>query len=144
MSNINRVVLTGRLTKDIELQKTKSSVDITRFTLAVNRMKNKNGDVIADFVSCIAFDNTAKFLYRYCHKGDKIGLTGKIQTGKYDKNGMTIYTTDIIADSVELESQVSNKTPQATNAQNAPQNVAVEDYFQDLSNINISDEDLPF
>lgn len=96
---MNNVALIGRLTKDIDIRVNANNLTIGRFTLAVNRMKKEDG---ADFVGCVAFGKTAEILQRYTAKGSQIGIIGRIQTGSYDKDGRTVYTTDIICERVEL------------------------------------------
>lgn len=96
---MNKVELIGRLTKDIELRMTTESTAIARFTLAVNRRKKDE----ADFITCKAFGKTAELLDKYTRKGDRIGMCGRIETGKYnDKDGNTVYTTEVIADDIDL------------------------------------------
>lgn len=94
---MNNVVLIGRLTKDIELRNTQNSV-VTEFTLAVNRKKREE----ADFISCQAWGKTAENMNKYVHKGDEIAISGRIQTGSYEKDGIKHYTTKVIADIVQF------------------------------------------
>lgn len=90
----------GRLTKDPDTRYTTDNMAVTRFTVAVDRYGKDAG---ADFISCVAFKNTAEFIDKYFHKGMKIGITGHIQTGKYDnKDGKTVYTTDVVVDRAEF------------------------------------------
>jgi len=98
---MNSVSLIGRLTRDIELKQA-GETTVARFILAVDRRYKKDGQQSADFISCVAFGKTAEFLSKYFQKGNKLALNGRIQTGSYDKNGEKVYTTDIIADSVEF------------------------------------------
>ena len=101
---MNKVVLVGRLTRDPEVRSTSSGSNTARFTVAVNRnFKNKDGQYDADFVSCVAFRNTAVFVSRFFKKGSMIGLEGRIQTGSYDAHdGSKRYTTDVVVDNVEF------------------------------------------
>lgn len=94
---MNNVVLLGRLTKDPEIRQS-GETTIARFTVAVDR-KGREG---ADFPSCVAFGKTAEFIEKYFHKGMKIALGGHIQTGSYEKDGKKVYTTDVVAESVEF------------------------------------------
>jgi single-strand DNA-binding protein len=90
----------GRLTKDPDTRYTTDNMAVARFTVAVDRYGKDAG---ADFISCVAFKNTAEFIDKYFHKGMKIGITGHIQTGKYqNKDGNTVYTTDVVADRAEF------------------------------------------
>lgn len=102
---MNKVVLTGRLTKDPDVRYTNGGNSIARFTVAVDRrFKSKDGNgPDADFPSVVAFGKTAEFLEKYFHKGMKINLIGRIQTGSYKKeDGTTVYTTDVVAEEVEF------------------------------------------
>lgn len=100
MANI--VILTGRMTKDADLRYTNTQVAVARFTLALDRGKDKDGkDKGADFPGCIAFGKTAEFIDKYIGKGNRISIVGHLQTGSYDKDGQKVYTTDIIVDKVE-------------------------------------------
>lgn len=105
---MNNVSLVGRLTKDPELKTTQSGLSVCRFAVAVDRPYSK--DRQADFISCIAWRKTAEFIDSYFSKGQRIALTGSIQTGSYtDKDGKTVYTTDINVNNVEFcESKKQN------------------------------------
>ena len=95
---MNEVILIGRTTKDIELQRSTSGTAIARFTVAVNRKAEG-----ADFIGCVAFGKTAENMEKYVKKGSKIAVRGHIQTGSYTNNeGKKVYTTDVIADNVEF------------------------------------------
>ena len=105
---INRVVLVGRLTKDPELRYTPSGIPMTRFTIAVNRtFTNQSGEREADFIGCVAWRKQAENLANFMRKGNLIGIDGRIQTGSFEgQDGKRVYTTDIVADSVQfLESR---------------------------------------
>lgn len=128
---INQVVLVGRLTKDPELKKTQSNISYVRFTLAVNRtFVNESGERDTDFISCIAWRNQAENLARFQSKGNQIGLVGKIQTGSYEGEHGLVYTTDIVADSIQFleprQKQEDNEymedpeQPTTTNDDNLP------------------------
>ena len=86
---INVAVLTGRLTNFPELKKTKNDVSVTQFNVAVDRcFNNSEGKKITDFITCVAWRETADFICKYFKKGEMIALMGEIQTRKYeDKNG---------------------------------------------------------
>lgn len=111
----NRVLLTGRLTRDIELRYTRTNAPTASFTLAVDRALTKekkeeaqrNNYPTADFPRVVVFGKQAENAARYLAKGSMCLVEGRIQTGSYkDKGGKTIYTTDVLADRVEfLDSQ---------------------------------------
>ena len=99
---MNKVILMGRLAKDPETRQEGYTI-VTRFSIAVDRRYKQDGGQAADFPSCVAFGKTAEFINKYFHKGMKILLEGRIQTGNYtDKDGVKHYTTDVIADNVEF------------------------------------------
>ena len=96
---MNSVVLVGRLTKDVDLRYTNNQTAVGRFSLAVDRFGKDNG---ADFINCVAFDKKAEVLTKYTHKGSKIAVIGRIQTGSYEKDGRKVYTTDVIVNEIEF------------------------------------------
>lgn len=100
---MNCVQLIGRLTKDPEIYGKKDK-KVAKYTLAVDRAyTNEDGEREADFIRCIAFGRTAEFVETYLEKGVKIGVTGRIQTGRYeDEDGNMKYTTDVIVNSHEF------------------------------------------
>lgn len=96
---MNVVVLMGRLTRDPETRRTADGKAVTRYTLAVDRFKKDE----ADFISCVAFGSAAEFAEKYFHKGTKLSLSGRLQTGSYtDRDGKKIYTTDVIVSNQEF------------------------------------------
>ena len=100
---MNKVILIGRLTKDPDLRYTQSGTAVANFTLAVNRRYNPNGEQEADFINCVAFGRQAEFAEKYFHKGIRIVITGRIQTGSYtNKDGVRVYTTDIVVEEQEF------------------------------------------
>ena len=101
---MNKVILMGRLTRDPEVRYTQGeqATAVARYTLAVDR-RGKNQENSADFIQCVAFGEAGEFAERYLHKGTKIVLTGRIQTGSYtNKEGQRVYTTDIVAEDQEF------------------------------------------
>lgn len=96
---MNKAILMGRLTRDPELRSTQSGVSVVSFTLAVDRrFKNQSGEREADFISCRAWRQTAEFITKYFNKGSKLAVVGTIQTGSYERDGNTVYTTDVVVD----------------------------------------------
>lgn len=109
---MNKVELTGRITKDIEPKVTQSGLTVCSFTLAVDRRtKDANGNKQADFISCTAWRKTAEVLSQYCHKGSKIGITGTLQTRSYDdQNGNKRTVMEVLVEELEfLESKQSSE-----------------------------------
>ena len=87
---MNKWIGMGRITKDIELQTGKTGAEYCKFTVAVNRKKDKNGDKKTDFVDCTAWNKTAAFIQKYFKKGDGIIVLGRFESDKYTgKDGMT-------------------------------------------------------
>ncbi|MDE5763975.1 MAG: single-stranded DNA-binding protein [Ruminococcus sp.] len=103
---MNKVILMGRLTADPVLNQTQSGISSCRFTVAVNRrFKNDKGVYDADFISCVAWRQTAEFVSRYFHKGNMICVEGTLRTGSYqDRNhpDVTHYTMDVQVDNAEF------------------------------------------
>ena len=107
---LNKAIIMGRLTRDPDIRYTTGAepMAIGRFTLAVDRRFAKDGEQSADFISCVAFGKRAEFLEKYCHKGTKLVVEGRIQTGSYEKDGQKVYTTDVVAENLEFaESKAS-------------------------------------
>ena len=99
---MNKVILIGRLTKDVDVRHTGETA-VARYSLAVDRKYKKDGEQTADFINCVAFGKNGEFAEKYLHKGMKIAVTGRIQTGNYkDKDGKTVYTTDIVVEEHEF------------------------------------------
>ena len=101
---MNKVILMGRLTKEPEVKNTANGTAVAKFTLAVDRrFKDANGQKQTDFISCLAWRQTATFISSYFHKGSKIAITGSIQTRSYDdKDGKKVYVTEVVVDEAEF------------------------------------------
>jgi len=103
---MNKVILMGRLTRDPEVRYSQgeNALAIARYTLAVDRRFNRNNDdQTADFINCVAFGRTGEFAEKYLHKGTKIAVTGRIQTGSYtNKDGVKVYTTEVVVEDHEF------------------------------------------
>lgn len=118
---MNKIILSGRLTKDPDVRYSENVAEamcIARYTLAVDRRgKKKEGEPNADFLPCVAFGKLGEFAEKYLHQGVKIIIEGHIQTGSYtNKNGVKVYTTDVIVDSQEFaESKASDKPKETEN-----------------------------
>ena len=117
---MNKVILTGRFTRDPEIKYTNDGASIARFSIAVNRRFVKEGsDQKADFLNCIAFGKSAEFIEKYFSKGMKADLSGRIQTGSYtNKDDVKVYTTDIVVEEIEFgESKGSSQSQQKPETQ---------------------------
>ena len=111
---MNKVELIGRLTKEPEIKLTANQTQFCNFTIAVDRrFKDANGQRQADFINCVAWKQTAVFIQKYFHKGNRIGLVGSIQTRSFDdQNGQKRFVTEVIVDEAEFveSQQASNET----------------------------------
>ena len=158
---INSVTLVGRLTKDVEIKYSQTGVAIGNFNLAVNRTFKKEGEQEADFIRIVTFRKTAENTANFCKKGSLVGVTGRIQTGSYDdKDGKRVYTTDVIADSVQfLDTRSQNDTqqggyqqPQYQQQNNYPPQQRQGNYNNSAQmndpfaqgKVDVLDDDLPF
>ena len=142
---MNNVSLIGRLTAAPELRHTQSGVAITRFSIAVDRRVKAGEEKQTDFINCVAWRQTAEFVCKYFSKGQRIALTGRIQTGSYsDKDGNKHYTFDVIADNVEF---CESKTAQPQNQQSKAQTASADIFpgaAPDFADYDGTSDDLPF
>lgn len=126
---MNKVILMGRLTADPEVRRTEGDnpMVIARYTLAVDRRFKKDGEATADFIRCIAFGKGGEFAEKYLHKGIKIAVSGRIQTGSYtNQDGQTVYTTDVVVEEQEFaESKAASTDGATTETPAAPQEEAL-------------------
>ena len=100
---MNKVCLIGTITRGVEVRKTRTDLTVANFTLAVNReVKNKEGEIEADFISCVAYGKQAELVGKYLDKGSKISVEGHIQTGSYEKEGRKVYTTDVVVEKIQF------------------------------------------
>ena len=144
---MNKVILMGRLTRDPEIRYSQGerSTAVARYSLAVNRTFKRDGDPDADFINCVAFGRQAEFAEKYFHKGIRIVITGRIQTGSYtNKDGVRVYTTDIVVEEQEFaESKAAAENHAA--ASPAPQPAPQQNQADGFMNIPDGiDEELPF
>lgn len=150
---MNLVTIVGNLTADPEIKITPNGVPVTRVTVAVNRMPNSNGEKKADYINVVIWRKQADSVVKYCVKGTKLGIIGRIQTHSYDgQNGQKRYITEVLASEVhflggkkngEQVSQTSYKTQELQVAQ--VQTTLEEEPFTTFGQeVIINDEDLPF
>jgi len=146
---MNKVILMGRLTRDPEVRYSQgeNAMAIARFSLAVDRRRSGNSadGQTADFINIVAFGRLGEFAEKYLHKGTKVALSGRIQTGSYtNKDGVKVYTTDIVAEDIEF---AESKNSAANNEGFAPSNSRPEPVSAGDGFMNIPDgidEELPF
>lgn len=143
---MNKVILTGRLTKDVTIRVSdagENSTKIARFNLAVARRFKRDDQPDADFPNCVAFGKTAEFLDQYGKKGVKFEVEGRLQTGSYEdkETGKTIYTTDVVVESITFAE--SKGSGNGSNGENSSGTSASNgDGFMNIP--DGIDEELPF
>lgn len=152
---MNKVILSGRLTADPELRQTQSGVSTCKFTIACDRkFADKNtGERQADFITCVAWRQTAEFVSRYFNKGKMIVVEGSLRNNNYqDRNhpDVTHYTMVVLVDNVEFAGDKGGQTSapapaQQTVPQHTESNTGGMDYgsLSDFEEI-LSDGDVPF
>lgn len=119
---MNKLILMGRLTKDpdVRYSQGEKSTTVAKYTLAVERKFKRDGEPNADFINCIAFGKNGEFAEKYLHKGIKILVEGRIQTGSYtNRDGVKVYTTDVVVESCEFAE--SKNASQSERPQAVPQ-----------------------
>ena len=160
---MNKVILVGNLARDPELRQTPQGVSVARFTVAVSRRYSKDGQQQTDFISCVAWRNTAEFLCRYFQKGSSIQLCGSIQTRSWDgQDGQKHYATEVVADEIGFNGPKSSNQsgggfsqPQGGYSQGVPSAPAPQasnmdtDFGGDFdamgfADLDGSEDDLPF
>lgn len=141
---MNAISITGRLTKDIELKSTQSSLSVCTFAVAVQRPHTKE---TTDFIPCVAWRQSAEFLAKYARKGSRVGITGTLTSRVYDdgKTKRTFY--EVSADAVELlesraESRAGKYADDTIKTQHAQSSAEFQQEIADMQ--DLSDEDLPF
>lgn len=97
---MNTVQLIGRLTRDPE-NRDKPGLQIVNFTLAIDRPRG-NGEKETDFPRVVCFGKTAELAEKHLRKGARVGVSGHIQTGSYERDGVKIYTTDVVAERLTI------------------------------------------
>ena len=149
---MNKVILMGRLVRDPEVRYSQgeNATAVARYTLAVDRRSSRaNSEESADFIGCVAFGRAAEFAEKYLHKGTKLVVTGRIQTGSYtNKDGVRVYTTDVVVEDQEFaESKNSSGHNEGGfgNSYSAPARQTNNSFSDGFMNIPDGiDEELPF
>jgi single-strand DNA-binding protein len=144
---MNKVILMGRLTRDPEVRYSSgdNQMAIARYSIAVDRRGKRDTDgQTADFINCVAFGKAGEFAEKYFHKGTKIAVTGRIQTGSYtNKDGQKVYTTDIVIEEQEFaESKNASGDAGFAPADRPSPSSAAGDGFMNIP--DGIDEELPF
>lgn len=140
---LNKVILMGRITADLELKTTQNGISVISFTLAVNRNYGKGSEQQTDFIDIVAWRNTAEFVSKYFTKGQLVAVAGALQTRLWtDKDGNKRKSVEVVADEVHFAEAKRDSSPkpaaQAAETYNFP--AAKENEFEEIS----SDEELPF
>lgn len=144
---MNKVILIGRLSKDIELRYTQSNTAVASTTIAVNRLKKEDRKQEADFINLIVWGKQAENLQKYCSKGSQLAVEGRIQVRNYDdKEGKKIYTTEVVAENVQfLDTKKQEQVQEKTNCEVIKNAIEEKDPFEEFGEqLKIIDEDLPF
>ena len=163
---MNKVILTGRLTRDPESRMSQSNMEVSRFSLACQSdFVNKDGQRDTEFINCVAFGRLANTINRFCKKGTMIGAQGRIRNGSYDaQDGTKRYTTDVVVDKMEFlssrnsnsenssyenNSYSSNNVSSYSPEENAMDNIETTDLTEDPyknfgEEVTLSSDDLPF
>lgn len=129
---MNKVIICGNLTRDMEVRKS-NDLSIARGSIALDRGKDRDGNPRgADFPSLVAFGGTADFLGRFGKKGRRFVIEGRIQTGSYEKNGVKVYTTDIIIEKAEFADSKPATQEEAQTAEEMPEWMDVPDDMPEL------------
>lgn len=143
---MNKVILMGRLTKDVEIRQTQNNLSVARFTIAVNRRFVKDGGQQADFINCIAWRKTGEFIARYFQKGSMIAVVGSIQTRSWDGNdGKKQYATEVIVDEAYFTGSKSGSGTKGNDTDFSDSSIddLNSQYGDDFATIG-DEEDLPF
>lgn len=143
---MNKVILMGRLTRDVEMRQTPNGVSLARFSIAVNRrFAGKDAQQQADFINCVAWRQTGEFIARYFQKGSMIAVVGSIQTRSWDGNdGKKQYATEVIVDEAYFTgSKSENSTGGNTDFSDSGLDNLNSQYGEDFATIG-DEEDLPF
>lgn len=129
---LNKVILMGRICRDLELKHTPNNTPVCAFSLAVDRdRKDANGNKVTDFLECTAWSKTAEFMHSYMGKGQLIAVVGAVQTRKWtDKNGNNRVSVEIKVDEAHFAESKKDKTP--------PRSAPADDFSE------LDDSDCPF
>lgn len=142
---MNKVILTGRLVADPEVRYSQgeNSTAVAHYRLAVDRRFKRDGEQDADFINCVAFCKNGEFAEKYLHKGIKIAVCGRIQTGSYtNKDGQKVYTTDVVVEEHDFCERKQSGGQDAYQGGLPNYGPVVDDGFQSVQ--AGVDEELPF
>lgn len=142
MASFNKVILIGNMTADPELKQTQGGISVASFSIAVNRRFKAEGQQECDFITIVAWRQTAELVCRYFKKGQPILVCGQLQTRNWtDRNGEKRYATEVVADEVSfVEKRESEESSKPTQPYMPPAYSAAPAQFEEIPN----DGDLPF
>ena len=144
---MNKVFLIGHLVKDPELRYTSSNIPVASFTLAVNRnFTNQNGEKEVDFINIVAWKKQAENIHKYCSKGSKVAIEGRVQVRSYDdQNGQKRYVTEIVSENIEFLSTKKEETKEKSNSEILKDVMTDKDPFEEFAKeTQVANSDLPF
>src|SRR5690625_2409789 len=141
---MNITVLVGRLTRDPELRYTQNGTAVANFNLAVDRPFSKEKET--DFINCVAWRKQAENLAQYMKKGSQIGISGRIQTRNYEKDGQRVHVTEGVADNIQFLDSRNSSEKSNSYQSSSPSQFSQEDFTKVESGLGqqIDDSDLPF
>ena len=147
---LNKVILIGRTTKEVELRRTSNGTAVATFTLALdNRFVLKDGKPSTDFISCVAWAITAETMEKYVRKGALIAVEGRIQTRNYDnKDGNRVYITEVVVENMRMLESRGDRSSMNNNLDSYAPSTSTRETYNEVESpeieYNISDDDLPF
>ena len=146
---LNKVILIGRTTRDVDFRRTSNGTPVASFTLALdNRYVLKDGKPTTDFINCVAWNKTAETMDKYVKKGMLIAVEGRLQTRNYEnKDGNKVYVTEVVCDNMRMLESKNNSTSTSTYLEDyEPSNGGYTSDANTTSDVelNISEDDLPF
>ena len=146
MASFNKVILMGRLTAAPELKQTPSGTPVTSFNLAVDRRFNKEEEKKCDFITIVAWRNTAEFICKYFTKGQAMLVCGELQTRSWeDQHGNKRYATEVVAsEACFCESKRDSEGNSLPHSQNGSTAYVPDAYTQPSFDNVKNDDDLPF
>jgi len=141
---MNKIILVGRMAKDIELRQTSTGKAVGNFSIAVDRRFKRDGEPTADFFNVVAWNKPAELIDAYLNKGDRIALTGRLQTRSYDANdGTRKYITEVVLEEFDfINDKKEKQEPHAQTYQSTTQNAkfGLDDDFT----LMVDDDSIPF
>jgi single-strand DNA-binding protein len=141
---INKVIIKGNISNEVELKQTQSGTSVCSFNVAVNRFSKDSGEAKVDFLTVVAWQQKAEFVAKYFGKGKPIIVVGRLENREWtDKQGNKRISTEIIAEEIDFVGGKETETEkQAAKTPYVP--IAYTQNSQNFEEIASNDEDLPF